>query len=749
MKVPPLLALIAAGALAAQAGPPLVASATSAAGFDPDQARIAQTATDEMIAQIEALKPGHPPLAKFGDPSCFHRFPGGFRYDYKVEKVLVTKGEPLQERPLPGGCFIYFRYRPQAMPSLPLEAPELNDYISGSTGGGARAGIREDFRFAFNRNLGDQLGSYTDPHDAALAASLDQVERNEREGTFARLTSEMVLTRQHIALDVPSLLAAAESSVPAANENPADSLSYNAFVVLNSRPLTPGQWADFRQRLQAGKFQLTSFSVGEVDQLVQKHAPRDRPQILLDMTQASLRTEQAGGDTFQRTPFTGVAWASDARAVRGYIMAQLHNGEPRDIPIAALLLTSDPDADLRISALDYLARQSGAAAHAEVLGALAGNYRGVEIEAAQIAGKQKMADAVPALQRLLGASGSNLRSAAATALKQLGLPAPAAPPVPSVPDAARSLAQTLTQRGLGDDDLLFNHQLMNINAQMLPALDRASVEQAIANETGPKSREPGPLFIREPIPSQFLLAAALKLHDDAAAARIYDAICDDFDTDERALDDATDKLGWDRFAEGLNEFHLHHDAAALPWLRQVLAMAGVARPFSLLSVYIKQSTELSRYLQARGPEDTAPEPPQTDRAAYATYWIARLRDDDGIHPDPAAEKLREMELDGVPYLIAAVTDRTPTRTFSYPRSYLPERDFIYVGDDARALLGDIAQDCGSSLPVDFQNRSTLAPGYQDRLRAFFADLTSRPRPPSAKRRPPILYPMGRYFWGDD
>ncbi len=630
----------------------------------------------------------------------------------------------------------------------PVDARELNDYVSGATSGGARVGISYEFRFALNRKPGEKIGSYSDPADAALAASLNQAVQDESKGIFARLTSELLLTRQHVALDVPSLLAAAQSTVPGTDDDPTGNLSYNAIVALKFKTLTPRQWADFRQSLEAGKVHLTTFSVGEVDQLVQKYAAADRPEILLELAQASLRAEQAGGDTFQSTPLFGVAGASDARAVRGYILAQLHDGEPRNVPVSALLLVSDPDAQLRISALDYLARQPGAVAHARVLGALSGNYRGVEIEAAGIAGERKMADAVPALQRLLSASGSNVRSAAAAALRQLGRPA-AAPPIPPLPNDARRLAQKLTQRGLADDDLLLNHQLMNINAPLLPALDRTSVEQAIGSETSPESRQPGSLYLREPIPSQFLLAAALKLHDNAAAARIYDAMCDDFDTDELALDDATDKLGWDRLAEGLNEFHLHHDTIALPWLQQVLAMAALARPFSLLSVYLKQSTELSRYLQARGPEDHSPEPAQANRADYARYWIARLRDDDGIHPDPAAEKLREMELAGVPYLIDAVADRTPTRTFSYPRSYLPVRAFIYIGDDALALLDDIAQDYSTSLPVDFHNTSTLAPGYQDRLRAFFAELTSHPGPPSAKRQPPILYPMGRYFWGDD
>ncbi len=95
---------VAALALTCHAAP---AATVPLVGFDSDQARIIQAATNEMIARIDALKPGHPPLAEFGSASCFHRFPGGFRYDYKVETVRATDARPLQERPLPGGCFIY------------------------------------------------------------------------------------------------------------------------------------------------------------------------------------------------------------------------------------------------------------------------------------------------------------------------------------------------------------------------------------------------------------------------------------------------------------------------------------------------------------------------------------------------------------------------------------------------------------------------------------------------------------------
>jgi hypothetical protein len=731
------------------AGLPTLHAADDSA-FDAGQAKIVQAVTDDFVAKIAALKPGHPPLAKFGQSPAFQRMPDGFRYDFHVERVAITKTLTAQERPLPGGGIIFLRFFPGDGWSPMVAPPELSTYESWGTTGGARAGIGFNFSFGLRQKPDDAMGNFADPNDAALADALKHIWQEEVDGLFARLTSELVLTRHGVHLDVPSLLAAAETRETTTVFNPADTLSYNAFVALLFHPMDGAQWAAFRAKLAAGDYQVTTFSVGEIDKLVQEHAPKDRTQALLDLVKASLRAEQSGRDTFQRTPFTGHSWAGDAGAVREYALAQLKDGVADDIPIATLLLTEDSDAQTRIRALDYLARQPGASSRQIILNALGNFDRSVQAYAAQLASQHKLTAAKPALQALLQSPAPQVRHAAADALKRLGAPV-AEPPVPPLTDSARKWAGALWQRGLTDDDIVKDHQLMDINTSLLPAVDRASVDKAIDDETPPIRKQSWPLYAEEPIPAAFLLAAAVRLKDSAAAARIYSAMCEDYENDAAALDAATDQLGWDRFAEGLNEFHEHHDQAALPWLAQVAALAPLAPPFSQLSVYIKQSAELADAIQHRPPAPSLPQPARTDTAAFVRYGLVRLRDDDGVQLDPAAEDIRQVGLPAVPYLLDAVVDRTPTRTFSYWRSYLPQRDFIYVGNDAICILQAIAQDYGADFPVALLNNAREAtPASREKLRAFFARIPpDRPRVPSAGRYRPLLYPSVRYFGGDD
>jgi hypothetical protein len=138
------------------------ARADSPVPMDGDQTKIAECVTDQLIARIVALKPQYPQLAKFGDAPEFVRLPGGFRYDYRVERIPAAKGETLRERPLPGGCFLYFRILSGSdMAGVFVPPKELSDYVTGFSEGGERTGITHLFRFSLFRKPNQD--SYDNP----------------------------------------------------------------------------------------------------------------------------------------------------------------------------------------------------------------------------------------------------------------------------------------------------------------------------------------------------------------------------------------------------------------------------------------------------------------------------------------------------------------------------------------------------------------------------------------------------------
>jgi hypothetical protein len=232
---------------------------------DARRAEIARVVTDELVAQIAAFKPRYPELAKFGQAPWFTRNSEGFRYDYRTESVVVTKSEKPQERPLPGGCFLYFHFVSASGTPVIMPSPqELTDYASGSMWGGERAGMGYVFRYSVHQNADRQNPTYDNPRDAVLAQAFMNALNHELEGTFAQLTSEWLLSQKGIGLDTPSLLAAAENPEADSHGNPADMVSFNAFVVLRSRSLTPVQWAQVRRNLHDGKYRVTAFGVVQI-----------------------------------------------------------------------------------------------------------------------------------------------------------------------------------------------------------------------------------------------------------------------------------------------------------------------------------------------------------------------------------------------------------------------------------------------------------------------------------------------------
>jgi hypothetical protein len=723
-------------------GGPVFARADDAPLLDAGQQRIVRAVNDELIAGIEALKAKFPELARFGEAPEFRTVPGGFRYDYRVEKVTVTPREVPQERALRGGGIIFFRlYATDGLPHVMTAPgaqpfpPELNDYGTWSSAGGARAGI-EHFCF-----LGLSPGS------DKLQDELKDLVNHELETTFARMTSEYNLAQAGISLDVPSLLAAAADTTPPPDNRPFESISQNAFIVLRSRQLAPAQLAQIREGFREGKYPLRG--ADSVCQIFQEQDAADFPGFLDDLVSGSLKAEHAGGDTFHLTPFTTFdPWASDAGEARGIVLADLQDNDARYLPVAALLLTSDTVLDHRLGALDYLARQPEPGARALILDALANSFRSVQACAAKITADQKWPGAEAGLRVLLNSPAPKVREAAVLALRELGITANA-PPEPPVPDSARQIVDGLWRQGLDDDDFLKAHVLTNINASLWPAFDDATLKKAIDQYTLATPRHPV-LPWDQVVPAPFLLAAAVKLHDDEAARTIYGYLCDHYETDDEWSAAAADNLGWNRFAEGLDQFHRGEDDAAMASFAQVIGLAGIARPFSLLGIYIKQSQELTAYLKNRPPLTAGPEPSAKDTSAYAKYWIARLSECDGSRPSPAGEKLRQIGLPAIPFLLAAAADRTPTRNFSYWRSYEPSRDLVYVGDAALTVLYVIAQDYGLDPPRFPSRYVSVTPPLLEKLRAWAAAIPADARLlPPEKRPPKLLYPAGRYYWGDD
>jgi len=712
------------------------------------QIEIASTVTDDLINRLKALMPQYPELAKFGHAPEFTRSHSEFRYDYRVEKVPVAAGEVPQERPLPGGCIIYFRLYPASdSPMLISSPPELKDYSSGSSWGGERAGIGRLFSFLLYQKSYHDHVPYDDRISATLNQTLMNVVNQEFETTFAQLTSEYDLARQGIGLDVPSLLAAAERQETNSADHPFETISENAFIALRFHKLTSEQLAQIRQGFHDGKYPLRS--AWNACEIIEKQDSADLPGFLTDLIASSLKVERTGSDTFHLTPFTTFdPWSSDAGEARGVALAALQDGDLRYLPVAALLLSSDSMLDHRIDALDYIAKQPGDDAQKLILGALANSYRSVQAHAAEIAGGKKLTAAEPGLRALLASSAPKVRTAAVAAVKKLGFDVPVPPALP-LPDSPRQITATLWNLGLNQDDFIKNHVLISINTPLLPAFDDASVRKVIDTYAAADDRHPL-LPWNQPVPAPFLLAAALKFQDEEAARRIYGYLCDNCETDDSILSDALNDLGWNRFAEGLNEFHLRHDDAALSHLAQVAALSSVAKSFSLLSVYIKESNELTNYLKTRPPETASPEPDRSETATYVKYWIGQLKDCDGSTPSPVGEKIRQIGLPALPYLIDAITDRTPTRNFSYWRSYMPERDFIYVGNAATTILDVIARDYGLNPPGTERGSRAATLAAQEKLRAWLKGIPPDAQLLPPKKRPPeLLHPAGRYFWGDD
>jgi hypothetical protein len=718
------------------------ARADEALPLDAEQRQIVRAVNDELIAGIKALKAKHPELARFGEAPEFSPVSGGFRYDYRVENVPVKSHEVPQERALPGGGIIFFRlYSTDGLPrvlttpgSQPFP-PELNDYGTWSSAGGARAGIEHFCMLGFA------------PASDTLQHEVMDLINHELDTTFARMTGEYNLAQEGIPLDVPSLLAAAADRTPPAENRPFEGISQNAFMVLRSRPLTPAQLARLRQGFREGKYPLRG--ADSACQIFQEQDGADFPGFLADLAAGSLQAERAGGDTFYLTPFTTFdPWASDAGEARRIVLAHLKDGDARYWPVAALLLTSDTVLDHRLGALDYLARQPGPGARQLILDALGNSYRSVQAYAAKIAADQKLPGAEAGLRALLASPSPKVRSTAVLALQKLGITV-SAPPEPPVPDSARQIADGLWGHGLDDDDFLKGHVLTNINAPLWPAFDDASLKKAIGSYTSATPHQPS-LPWNHVVPAPFLLAAAFKLHNDEAARTVYGYLCDNDETDDDWSAAAADNLGWDRFAEGLDQFHRGDDAAATASFARVIALADMARPFSLLGIYVKQSRELTDYLKNPPPPAAGREPSPNDTAAYAKYWISRLSECDGSSPSPAGEKLRQLGLTAIPFLLAAAPDRTPTRNFSYGRSYEPARDFVYVGDAALTVLDVIARDYGLDPPRIPQRTVVVTPLLLEKLRAWAAALPADARLlPPEKRPPKLLYPAGRYFWGDD
>ncbi len=204
----------------------------------------------------------------------------------------------------------------------------------------------------------------------------------------------------------------------------------------------------------------------------------------------------------------------------------------------------------------------------------------------------------------------------------------------------------------------------------------------------------------------------------------------------------------DRFAEGLDQFHTKRDGEAMASLASVIALADLARPYSLLNTYVQQSQELIGYLKSKPPEDTSPEPDKANTAAYLKYWIARLKDSDGTNPSPAGENIRQVGLPALPFLIDSLGDKTLTRNFSYGRSYAPMRNFIYVGDACKNIIGVIARDYDLKLPGLLQQQyprvvtkgppgqtPRLGQGHPARSKTRSAQQT---RPPSSRSRRSLL-----------
>lgn len=215
-------------------------------------------------------------------------------------------------------------------------------------------------------------------------------------------------------------------------------------------------------------------------------------------------------------------------------------------------------------------------------------------------------------------------------------------------------------------------------------------------------------FFREllaPGPSQRLLVAhaAWKRGQIDIATKVI-AAQPQFARDKAAYRNSVmDDLAWLHFLRGVNLLMFADRKQVLPHLR----LASRLSPQSDFGTDVNDLASRIERLIADGEKGEVTETDESglDGAGKAKLYISQLHEvhylqmgqPAGIAPsiayngdqeveDPPTNKLARLGMVGIPALIDALEDDTPTRSITYPRDYLHERHVLRVSDLAAAVL---------------------------------------------------------------
>ncbi len=684
--------------------------------LDEQQQQIIEQVMDEIIAGIEALKEKHPQLNRFGRMPEFTRGKYEFRYHFKLKETTSDEGATIAEDSA-DGCGIFFRLAAAGAPNS-----KWSNYYHWQSFGGGRAGIGHSLSINPARPGGARS-------DHPLRIDVHQVVKHSLQTTFERLTSEYLVSKQGVALDNKSLLDEAEKLN--------SSVTKQALTILSFRELNDAELTRIRRGFRDKRYSL---DLGYTAlQLMQKKDQEHLPEFYADLVRITIDLELRGGDTFTRTPFFGQSRASTGRGVRSAVVDNIRKlKEDRFLSVARTILSEDPATQNRRTMLEYLSELKSEDAQSLMIAALANEFRSVQRRAAEIAGEQKVKKAVSQLETLMNSPSSITRIKAAEALEKLNaLNEPPPPREGGVPASGRRIAKTLWEVGLSDADIMKISEL------------RGGVEWKMTEVTVDTIRHRAGLFPKQDdVARPFLLAAALKLEESRLAQDIYEAMCNYTESDTAVLDRAVTDLAWQRMLTGFDHFQRKQDKAALPMFEAVLSTKKRAKPHSRLASYVAQSETLVPEIKARLKTKKADAPDEDDRDAYINFWIAQIKDINGVQPGQpatpsiweeecrwsdipqppfASDRLRSIGKTALPSLVEVMDDQTPTRTVGYWRDFNPTRYLVTVGTAAQRVFYRICKDHGLDPPKSLTNairsrRTVKVAVLQDELRQWLENV---------------------------
>ncbi len=572
-------------------------------------------------------------------------------------------------------------------------------------------------------------------------------------------------------------------------------LTSQIFRSLRGEKLTPAQLARIRAAVLARHYPLESLRA--LAGLLREQDQEHWPEMLLALLQSPLREPQAP-DVFPLSAMDGLSLASSGEMRLEEIASKdfgRKDPDPRLVPAARHALRSVflpvpgvatlPETLIRDSAMRYLSVVDTPESRTLLLELLDSPWRSVAGAAATLAGQRRMKEAAPGLHRLAASPSPQIRAVAMEALHALGEPAPAYIEPPETMAAANKMGSTL--RTLGLTDAMILHVLAGTSGAISTAyrlypgkqrpdpfvaltdswriqeLDAASVRKRAAQYHDGYNRaiqESGIHFLPyHDMTGPFLLAAAVAVNDPVIVRQVYADICDEFESDDDALQAGINYVARPIFSAGLDDFFLLDEVALAQDLRRLEMFAPYAPPGSELALLVRKGRKLATTNAQRiaHPPPTGPEPAETP--GRIAHWIARLPEMHGAaypgwlwrEPPPqlsfskveadqgidARDFLRGLGRAALPALVEAVGDATPTRVkddpngsamvrmgAAWPDASVPAR-WVSVGEVAQAIIAKICED--ASLPAPAFRISNLDPPFQTRER-FRAWLKTLPPP---------------------